>query len=115
MVLTTHDLTEAELLADSVAILVSGRIVARGTTETIARKHSWGTRVSWREHERLYSKTVSESVPFVRDLSLTKPHITDLEVRPFSLHDAYLEMIGHVEDAHLHAYSTASERTDAVC
>lgn len=115
MVLTTHDLTEAELLADSVAILVSGRIVARGTTETIARKHSWGTRVSWREHERLYSKTVSESVPFVRDLSLTKPHITDLEVRPFSLHDAYLEMIGHVEDAHLHAYSAVSERTDAVC
>ena len=46
---------------------------------------------------------------------LTKPHITDLEVRPFSLHDAYLEMIGHVENAHLHAYSTASERTDALC
>ena len=114
MVLTTHDLIEAELLADSVAILVSGRIVARGTTEAIARKHSWGTRVSWREHKKLYSKTVSESVPFVRDLSLTKPHITDLEVRPFSLHDAYMEMIGHMESGSLHA-SAAFERTDAVC
>ena len=97
MVLTTHDLLEAELLADSVAILVAGRVVARGTTEEIARQYAWGTRVSWRVRGHLHSHTVPSATEFVRDLLAENPDVTDLEVRPLSLHDAYLRMIDDMD------------------
>ncbi len=39
ILLTTHDMTEAEALADRVAIMVDGRIMASGTPETLMLEH----------------------------------------------------------------------------
>jgi len=45
VVLTTHYLEEAEQLADHVAIMNKGKIVARGTPEELIAKHGHGTRI----------------------------------------------------------------------
>lgn len=94
VVLTTHDLVEAELLADSVAILVDGRVVARGTTEQLARRYAWGTAVSYRLRGRSQAATVDNATEFVRELLASGgSDVTDLVVRPLNLQDAYLHMI----------------------
>ncbi|HEX6548034.1 MAG TPA: ABC transporter ATP-binding protein [Candidatus Dormibacteraeota bacterium] len=48
LIVTTHILGEAELMADSVAIMRRGRIVARGTLDELRRKSAAGRR--WRAH-----------------------------------------------------------------
>ena len=98
MVLTTHDLAEAELLADSVAILVDGRIAAHGTTTEIARRYAWGTKVSYRRGGPVISDVVDDATGFVRRLLADHPDVSDLVVQPLSLHDAYLQMIRDVND-----------------
>lgn len=95
IVLTTHDLAEAELLADSVAVLVAGRIVEHGTTDEIARRHAQGTAVSYRLAGTPVRTTTEDVTGFLRRLLDEHGHaVTDLAVRPRSLEDAYLEMIG---------------------
>lgn len=98
IILTTHDLGEAELLADSVAILVGGRIVVRGTTAEIAHKYAWGTQVSYRCGGLVHTETVTDATSYVREVLTARPDATDLVVRPLSLHDAYLQMIRAVDD-----------------
>jgi ABC-2 type transport system ATP-binding protein len=56
--LTTHYLEEAELLADQVAIINHGRIVAAGTPEEIIREHGGS--------ERLRVEAGPELVPYLR-------------------------------------------------
>ncbi|MBY6706172.1 ABC transporter ATP-binding protein [Rhodococcus sp. BP-241] len=98
VVLTTHDLAEAELLSDSVAILVGGQIVARGSTADIAREHARGTRVTHRVCGDLRSTVVDgDATDHVRTL-LRDSRITDLAVRPRSLEDAYLQMIDALDE-----------------
>ena len=48
ILLTTHDLDEAEKLADRILILAGGRIVADGRAEELARSISSESRVRWR-------------------------------------------------------------------
>ncbi|MDA3040533.1 MAG: ABC transporter ATP-binding protein [Actinomycetota bacterium] len=45
--LTTHYLDEAQYLADNIAVISSGRIIARGTTDELAVQIQVGTTVSW--------------------------------------------------------------------
>ena len=45
VILTTHYLDEAEQLADHVAIMNKGKIVARGTPDELIRDHGQGTRI----------------------------------------------------------------------
>jgi ABC-2 type transport system ATP-binding protein len=56
LILATHDMAEAEKLADRVAILLAGRIVASGTPRALTAAASDLTRVSVRsEHDSLVS------------------------------------------------------------
>ena len=48
VVLTTHYMDEAQQLADRVAVVVAGRIVAEGTPETLAGRDAIRARVSYR-------------------------------------------------------------------
>jgi ABC-2 type transport system ATP-binding protein len=53
VLLTTHYLEEAEELADRVAIMNHGRIIAHGTPDEIITKHGSGERLSVRAGEEL--------------------------------------------------------------
>lgn len=95
IVLTTHDLTEAEQLADSVAVIVGGRIVEHGTIDEIAARHARGTTVAYRVHGEPVVQVVDDAPAHLRGvLAEHGSELTDLRVRPLSLEDAYLQMIG---------------------
>lgn len=94
ILLTTHDLDEAEKLADRVLILAGGRIVADDTAEQLALRASLGVEVKWsRGGERVVHST-DDATDFVRRL-LAEPGepVADLEVRRASLEDAYLDLV----------------------
>jgi len=58
LILATHDMAEAEKLADRVAILLAGRIVASGTPKALTAAAADLTRVTVRsEHETLAART----------------------------------------------------------
>ncbi|GEL22129.1 multidrug ABC transporter ATP-binding protein [Pseudonocardia sulfidoxydans NBRC 16205] len=95
VLLTTHDLAEAEILADRILILAGGRIVADGTADALARQVAGRAEVRWRIGEEKFVRPTDDATAFVRDL-LTGPDgagVVDLEVRRTSLEDTYLEMI----------------------
>lgn len=99
IVLTTHDLVEAETLADSLAILVDGRIVAAGDMRTITAAHTHSTRISYRLAGREVTEHVTDVNEFLRGLLALEEEVTDVEVRPMRLEDAYLAMIREHEGA----------------
>jgi ABC-type multidrug transport system ATPase subunit/peptidoglycan/LPS O-acetylase OafA/YrhL len=106
IVLTTHYLEEAEALADRVAVLASGRLVAYGTVgeirSVVARRHiscasvldaaavaQWeGVVTVTREGPRLHI-TVVDAEDVVRRLLATDDGVRDLEVRPAGLAEAF--------------------------
>ncbi|WP_311932164.1 ABC transporter ATP-binding protein [Microbispora sp. H11081] len=88
IVLTTHYLDEAEALADRVAVVARGRIVAEGTPATLGGRGTASARVTWSEGEIETdnpTKTVIElshrydgEVP---GLTVTRPTLEDIYLR----------------------------------
>ncbi|WP_217995656.1 ABC transporter ATP-binding protein [Amphibacillus sediminis] len=98
ILLTTHDLHEAEKLSDRILILAGGRIGANGSSEQLARQVMGKAEVSWTIHDDHFKEEVVEPVQFVRNLF--EQHgdaITDLEVRKASLEDTYIKMVQRIE------------------
>jgi ABC-2 type transport system ATP-binding protein len=101
ILLTTHDLDEAERLADRILILAAGRIVADGTAEELARKLGREATVSWRADGAHHSHTSADPTDFVRRLLTGRGDgITDLEVRRASLEDTYINLVQEYETGH---------------
>ncbi|MGW7428032.1 ABC transporter ATP-binding protein [Streptomyces sp. NPDC054861] len=98
ILLTTHDLDEAEKLADRIVILARGRIVADATPEELARQVETGAEVRWvRDGERCTASTTTPS-RFVRELFAAHGAGVDkLEVRRATLEDTYLAMVHAAE------------------
>jgi len=115
IVLTTHHMEEAERLADRIAVVADGRIVAAGTPKTLARRDRMESEIRFSlrgvpPHElpaRLRSEVrgdgsgrlvIRTPVPLAElgalgEWALATGHdVDDLEVRPPSLEDAYLEL-----------------------
>jgi ABC-2 type transport system ATP-binding protein len=94
ILLTTHDLDEAEKLADRVLILAGGRIVADDTAEQLALRASLGVEVKWSRGGERFVHSTDDATDFVRRL-LAEPGepMADLEVRRASLEDAYLDLV----------------------
>ena len=98
VLLTTHDLVEAEKLADRILILAGGRIVADGAAEELSRQASAEATVRWRRDGRPFEEATAEPTRFVR--RLFEEHggaIGGLEVRRASLEDTYLTMVRELE------------------
>ncbi len=109
IVLTTHYLEEAEALADRVAVIARGRLVASGSVEQMRslvalRRISCESRISvddvgrWpgvsdarRERERLHL-TASDAESVVRRLLAEDPSLARLEVREAGLVEAFEQL-----------------------
>jgi ABC-2 type transport system ATP-binding protein len=111
--LTTHYMEEAQTLADRVAIIAHGRIVAQGSPRELAGQASGEVRISFRLPagvagadlpERLaaavgngeVSMQAEDPVPVLHELTAwaleRRIPLAELEVRPPSLEDVYLEL-----------------------
>jgi ABC-2 type transport system ATP-binding protein len=98
ILLTTHDLAEAERLADRILILASGRIVADGSAEALTRQVAGHSEVRWSRGGERFVHATDEPTPFVRRLfDQYGDEIADLEVRRSSLEDTYIAMVHRFE------------------
>ncbi|KAF0966039.1 putative multidrug ABC transporter ATP-binding protein YbhF [Rhodococcus sp. T7] len=103
IVLTTHDLDEAEKLADRVLILAGGRIVADDSADTLARRVSGDAEISWSRNGERFAVSAADATAYVRELLARHDDIRDLEVRRASLEDAYLALVRQHEAGHAEA------------
>lgn len=111
IVLTTHYLEEAEALADRVAVLARGRVIASGTVSEIrahvVRKHiscsttlaleeieSWPGVDSVRRDQQRMHITASGAEGVVRRLLASDENLEELEVRRAGLSEAFAELTG---------------------
>ena len=98
ILLTTHDLAEAERLADRILILADGRIVADGSAEELTRQVAGTAEVRWARGAERFVHATDDVVGFVRRLfEQHGDELTDLEVRKASLEDTYLAMVARFE------------------
>ncbi|WP_203862654.1 ABC transporter ATP-binding protein [Plantactinospora mayteni] len=100
ILLTTHDLEEADRLAHRIVILNGGRIVADGTAGELAHRIAGRDEVRWTFDGQRFTQSTeqSQSTGFVFELFRKHGHaITDLEVRRPSLEDAYLALVRQTE------------------
>ncbi|CAN5741647.1 hypothetical protein BH23ACT12_BH23ACT12_15390 [soil metagenome] len=115
--LTTHFMDEAQYLADRVAIIAGGRIIAEGPPETLAGRDAGSTIIRFkpgdgvalpgpvlanaREAGDLLEFTPANRVPFLHELTAWalahKVALEGLEVSRPSLEDVYLALTGAEE------------------
>ncbi|WP_461023543.1 ABC transporter ATP-binding protein [Thalassiella azotivora] len=107
VLLTTHDLSEAERLADRILILDRGRIVANGSADELARQVAGATEVRWLEDGHRHVHATDDGTAFVRDLLAHHDDVSELEVRRTTLEDTYLAMVVRSEPGGSAAPGTA--------
>jgi ABC-2 type transport system ATP-binding protein len=102
ILLTTHDLDEAERLADRILILAGGTIIADGSAEELARAFGGQSEVRWSRDGQRFVRSPDNATAFVRELfQLYGESIEDLEVRRASLEDTYLALVRQAEQGAL--------------
>jgi ABC-2 type transport system ATP-binding protein len=111
--LTTHYMDEAEHLADRIAVIANGVIVAEGTPQTLGGRERMATRISFSlpaevaiDELPLHARVESERVAIESDRPLADLteltgwaaarglDLPDLDVRRPSLEDVYLHLTG---------------------
>lgn len=98
IMLTTHYLDEAEHLADRVAIIASGRVLACDTPENLGGRQTGRARVSWHADGSMKSEETSTPTQLVTELATQfDGEIPELSVERPSLEDVYLRMIAEDE------------------
>ena len=94
ILLTTHDLDEAEKLADRIVILSRGRIIADGSADALSRQVAGETEIRWTRDGQRFVHSAVDSTAFVRQLFRQYGEdIADLEVRRNSLEDTYMKLV----------------------
>ncbi|MEU4833144.1 ABC transporter ATP-binding protein [Streptosporangium sp. NPDC023615] len=99
VLLTTHDLDEAEKLADRILVLNGGRIVADGTAAELARRIVGEDEVRWVRDGRRYVERTPDSTTFARELfARYGDDVRELEVHRASLEQTYLALVREAEE-----------------
>lgn len=95
VLITTHDLVEAEKIADRILILDEGKIVADGSAEKLAEQFSTSAEVHWSSGGQRHVHSVEQRDPtdFVRELLNADKNACDLVVRRASLEATYLALV----------------------
>ncbi|MQA11488.1 MAG: ATP-binding cassette domain-containing protein [Pseudonocardiaceae bacterium] len=110
ILLTTHDLDEAEKLADRILILAGGRILANGSADALAKQVSGQAEVRWSRHGELFVHSTEDATGFVRELfAQYGEEIADLEVRRASLEDTYMTLVHEFESGRSEAAAQTFE------
>jgi ABC-2 type transport system ATP-binding protein len=95
VLLTTHYLEEAEALADRVAVINQGRVVAMGPPSELGGRQTAPAEVSWLSPDGWQRTKTQTPTAVVRELEATfGGEIPGLKVTRPSLEDVYLELIG---------------------
>lgn len=98
ILLTTHDLDEAEKLADRILILAGGTIIADGSADELASRMSTEAEVKWTVDGQRFVHSTLDATGFVRELfGKHDTAVADLEVRRASLEDVYMAMVKEFE------------------
>ncbi|MGH3191324.1 MAG: ABC transporter ATP-binding protein [Streptosporangiaceae bacterium] len=100
ILLTTHYLDEAEALADRIAVIAAGRIVASGDPASLGGRAAAAARVSWDTPGQTTRTTVQTTTPtrlvaeLAREFDGEAPGLT--VTRP-TLEDIYLDLISQAK------------------
>jgi ABC-2 type transport system ATP-binding protein len=95
IVLTTHYLDEAEALADRVAVLARGRIVADGSPATLGGRADRRSTVTWTEDGTTRSVACDDPSKAVAELSARfGGTVPGLSISRPSLEEVYLGLVG---------------------
>jgi ABC-2 type transport system ATP-binding protein len=112
ILLTTHDLDEAEKLADRILILAAGRIIADGSADELSRLMSTQAEVRWSRDGQRFVHSADEPTRFVRELFRQYGEsVDDLEVRRASLEDTYMALVRQAESG---GYGSGLGGADAI-
>jgi ABC-2 type transport system ATP-binding protein len=94
ILLTTHYLEEAEALADRLAVIAGGRIVAEGTPATLGGRESLPATVAWLDGGARRSETTAlPAVAVARLAARFGGEVPGLTVHRPSLEDVYLDLL----------------------
>jgi ABC-2 type transport system ATP-binding protein len=94
ILLTTHYLEEAEALADRVAVIARGRLLACAPPELLDGRDNGTTEVHWMENGVVRMEKTQEPTALIHNLSQRMGgEIPGLVVRRASLEDVYLNLI----------------------
>jgi ABC-2 type transport system ATP-binding protein len=93
VLLTTHYLDEAEALADRVAVIAGGRIVAEGTPSDLGGRSTAKATVSWLGPNGRQTTLTDTPTALIAELA-RDGELPELTVTRPSLEDTYLELIG---------------------
>lgn len=94
VLLSTHDLDEAEKVSDRILILAGGKIVADGSADQLTKEFSSRTEVVWTQDDQRHVHATNNATEFARNLLSQHPEgITDLQIRRASLEDTYMTIV----------------------
>ncbi len=94
ILLTTHYLDEAEALADRLAVIADGVIVAEGTPATLGGRANAEAVVTWQEGGDWHSERHTDPTPLLKKLVAGDTDLRTLTVTRPTLEDMYLTLIG---------------------
>jgi ABC-2 type transport system ATP-binding protein len=90
ILLTTHYLDEAEALADRLAVIAAGRVVAEGTPATLGGRAAAEAVVRWNGRE----ERATDPTALIRTMVAEGADLRTLEITRPTLEDTYLTLIG---------------------
>ncbi len=94
ILLTTHYLEEAEHLADRVAVIANGRVVAYDTPANLGNRSQASALVTWEESGSERSEATDEPTRFISELATRfNGEVPGLQVHRPSLEETYLSLI----------------------
>ncbi len=94
ILLTTHYLEEAAALADRVAVIAEGQVVAVDSPQNLIRYVDAAATVRWKVDGRMHTERTDQPTTLIRQCSMEGAELSELTVSRPTLEDAYLQLIG---------------------